>query len=168
MGGAGFDAQMFDFTSDRLKSRIGWGAYVVAGARALHAARSDDLLLTLDGVVMPTRGVGVLVGNVGTLTGGIALLPQARPDDGMLDIAVLTATSPAHWLGLAWHVVTGKRPQPWQLEHHRAAKVDVHFASELPVELDGDVIGTRRSFTAQVRSASLTVCAPLSVPTSIA
>src|SRR4051794_1425675 len=164
MGGAGFDAQMFDYTSDRLKSRIGWGAYVVAGARALRAARSGDVLLTLDGVVIPTRGVGVLIGNVGTLTGGLALLPQARPDDRLLDIAVLTATSPTHWLGLVWHVVTGKRPQPWQLEHHTAAKVEVRFESDLPVELDGDVIGSRRGFTARVRPASVTVCAPASDP----
>jgi diacylglycerol kinase family enzyme len=162
MGGAGFDAQLFDFTSDRLKSRIGWGAYVVAGARALYAAQPGDILLTLDGVLTPTRGVGVLIGNVGTLTGGIALLPLARPDDGHLDIAVLTATSPAHWFGLVWHVVTGKRPQPWQLEHHTAATVEVSFEAEQPVELDGDIVGPRRRFTARVRPASLIVCAPVS------
>jgi diacylglycerol kinase family enzyme len=106
----------------------------------------------------------VLIGNVGTLTGGLALLPQARPDDGVLDIAVLTATSPLHWLGLAWHVVTGKRPQPWQMEHHRAARVEVRLATELAVELDGDVIGQRRCLTARVRPSSLIVCAPTHEP----
>jgi YegS/Rv2252/BmrU family lipid kinase len=160
MAGAGFDAQLFEYTSDRLKSRIGWGAYAVAGLKAMRKAHPMDIELDVDGKTTRTQGIGVLVGNVGTLTGDLTLLPDAVPDDGVLDIAVLKPTRPLEWLGLATRVVAGKRPQPWYLERFRGEVVEVTLGMESPVELDGDVIDARSDFTVRVLPRALTVCAP--------
>ena len=45
----------------------------------------------------------MIVGNVGTLTGGMVLLPGAEPDDGQLDVALLTPVRAYHWVGLGAH-----------------------------------------------------------------
>jgi YegS/Rv2252/BmrU family lipid kinase len=160
MAGAGFDAQLFEFTSDRLKSRIGWGAYAVAGLKAMRKAHPMDIELDVDGKTTRRQGIGVLVGNVGTLTGDLTLLPDAVPDDGIVDIAVLKPTAPLEWLRLAIRVVAGKRPQPWYLERFRGEVVEVRLGMESPVELDGDVVDARGGFTVRVLPRALTVCAP--------
>ena len=44
------------------------------------------------------RASALIVGNVGWLRGGLPLLPDARPDDGMLDAVVLIAGGrPGGW-----------------------------------------------------------------------
>jgi len=47
------------------------------------------------------RASALIVGNVGWLRGGLPLLPDARPDDGMLDAVVLIAGGLTRWLAVA-------------------------------------------------------------------
>ncbi len=76
MAGMGFDAQMIGGTSEELKGRIGWFAYVLAALRYLRH-RPMRVRLRLDGgPPVRRRARTVLVGNVGRLQGGIPLLPD--------------------------------------------------------------------------------------------
>jgi hypothetical protein len=45
-----------------------------------------------------TRASGVIAGDVGPLQGNVRLLPDAAPDGGVLDVAVLAASG---WTGVA-------------------------------------------------------------------
>jgi YegS/Rv2252/BmrU family lipid kinase len=161
MGGAGFDARLFERTSDELKSRIGWAAYALAGARAMREVERMKITLELDGRTEVVPGIGVVVGNVGTLTAGIALLPNAEPDDGVLDVAILTPRRWYEWAGLAVNVVAGRRPQPWQLQSRRAAEVVLRWPSEVPVEIDGDLRDPATVLTFTMSARALDVCVPV-------
>jgi diacylglycerol kinase family enzyme len=159
MAGMGFDAEMIDATSDSWKARIGWLAYVVAGVRRLHRGRLR-VRISLDGArPFRRRARTVLVANVGRLQGGITLLPDAEPDDGLLDVAVLTPRTLRHWLRLAYAVLR-RRPQVPGMETFRARSVDIRSDTVQPRELDGDVIAPARSLTVEVRPQALTVCVP--------
>ena len=160
MGGSGFDAQLFELSSDRLKSRIGWGAYAIAGARAIRSAEPTTVWLHVDDQVESVSCVGVIVGNVGTLTGGMVLLPRAEPDDGLLDVAVLTPVLAYHWAGLAWRIVAGRRPKPWHLKHYRGQHIVVEWPAAVPVELDGDLLDPMARLDYTVTSSALAVCVP--------
>jgi diacylglycerol kinase (ATP) len=74
---------------ERLKHRVGWAAYVVSGLR--HAReRPVRMVLRTDSYPPRRRWTsGVIFGNVGSLQGNVRLLPDAAPDDGVLDVAVL-------------------------------------------------------------------------------
>ena len=92
MAGLGLDAQMLGGTSEPLKKRLGWVAYALAGLRHLRD-RPMRVTLRADGGPPQRRRAGaVIAGNVGRLQGGVPLLPGAAPDDGLLDVVVLTAT----------------------------------------------------------------------------
>jgi diacylglycerol kinase family enzyme len=159
MAGMGFDAQMIDQTSERLKSAVGWPAYVVGALRKLRD-RPMQVRIRLDrGTPMDRRARTVLVGNVGRLQGGIPLLPDARPDDGWLDVAVLSPHSIRHWLALAWAVLRRRRRVP-RMETFRARTVEVFSRRPEPRELDGDLIAPGRLLEVTVRPAALWLCVP--------
>ncbi|OLB78148.1 MAG: diacylglycerol kinase [Actinobacteria bacterium 13_2_20CM_2_71_6] len=159
MAGMGFDAQMIDATSERLKARLGWPAYVLAAVRHLRH-RPMRVRIRLDGgTPLRRRARTVLVGNVGKLQGGIPLLPDAQPDDGWLDVAVLTPHTIGHWLAMAWGVLRRQRDVA-RMETYRARRVEIFSDRPQPRELDGDLIEPARSMEVTIRPAALWLCVP--------
>src|SRR2546429_1395937 len=105
------------------------------------------------------RARTVLVGNVGKLQGGIRLLPDAQPDDGWLDVAVLTPHTIRHWLAVAWGVMRRRRDIA-RMETFRARHVEVFSTRPQPRELDGDLIEPARTLDVTIRPAALWLCVP--------
>ncbi|GMA29141.1 diacylglycerol/lipid kinase family protein [Arenivirga flava] len=90
MAGFGLDAKMIAKTDERLKKRVGWLAYIDGGVRALAELHPVRMQYSVDGRTTRSMRVHtVLLGNCGLLPGGILLMPDARPDDGILDIVAL-------------------------------------------------------------------------------
>ena len=117
--------------------------------------------LRLDGGAPLTRlARSVVVGNVGLLPGGFALLPDARLDDGLLDVGILAPAGLAGWGRVARRVLTGSRYDDPNLERYRARRVEIEAAAELPREVDGEVITPGRSLTVTLRPGALLVRVP--------
>nr|BFE72165.1 hypothetical protein GCM10020092_054660 [Actinoplanes digitatis] len=102
MAGMGFDAQMLDATSDTAKAHIGWPAYVLGALRHLRDRPMRVTVRVDGGAPMRRRARSVLIANVGRLQGGVALLSEAQPDDGVLDVAILTPRTLRNWVALGW------------------------------------------------------------------
>jgi|tagenome__1003787_1003787.scaffolds.fasta_scaffold20988226_4 undecaprenyl-diphosphatase len=159
MAGMGFDAQMLRDTPESLKARLGWPAYVIAAARHL-CETPMQVSISLDNAPPLTRRArSVLVGNVGELRGGLRLLPGARPDDGLLDVAVLMPPRRRSWLPLAWSLLL-HRPAAPLMETFQAKHVTISSNQEHPRELDGDLIEPSSTLTAAVCPAALWMCVP--------
>jgi YegS/Rv2252/BmrU family lipid kinase len=161
MAGTGFDALMIRATHKRLKRALGRLAYVWTGARNLRAppvpARVD-----LDGRPWFAGAAScVLVGNVGRLIGGVRAFPDARPDDGWLDVGVVTARSVAQWLRTLGRLVLGRAPSSPFVEVGRARQVDIVLDRPLPYELDGDDRSSATSLSVRLLPRALRVCVPL-------
>jgi len=109
MAGIGFDAKMLGGASEPLKKQLGWAAYVVSALRHLRDRPMRVRLRADDGVLLRRRASAVVIGNVGSLQGGLPLLPDAEPDDGMLDLVVITARGWASWLRVAADVLRRRR-----------------------------------------------------------
>jgi diacylglycerol kinase family enzyme len=159
MAGMGFDAQLVDGAHETLKARIGWPAYVLAALKHLRD-RPMAVTVRLDGGrPLRRRARTVLIGNVGRLQGGLQLMPQARPDDGHFDVAIIAPRSLMHWLTLAYGVLA-RRPNIARLELHTARHVTVRSRRPQPCELDGDAIPATRELSVGIIPAALLVCAP--------
>jgi diacylglycerol kinase (ATP) len=102
----------------------------------------------------------VLVGNLGRLQGGLPIMPDARPDDGLLDVAVLRTRTLPDWLRLAARVLLRRRRKDPELEVFRARKVEVRCDRPQPVERDGDPAGESDHLVVEVVPAALTLCVP--------
>lgn len=165
MAGMGFDAAMLRDAPPALKDRLGWPAYIVSGLRNVRRGPMIRFDLRLDdGPPVRRRGRGVLVGNVGRLQGGLPVLPDARGDDGLLDVAVLAPRRLRDWAGLAGRIVLRRQPRPDQLETWRAARVEVRASRALPVQLDGDVRPSTDRLIVQAQPAALALCIPVEQP----
>jgi diacylglycerol kinase family enzyme len=158
MAGVGFDAKMLDGASEPLKQRLGWAAYCVAALRHL-SDRQMRVTLRADGrPPVRRRASAVVIGNVGSLQGGVPLLPDAVPDDGLLDVVVLTAQGWAAWLALAWHVL--RREGSGRLTRMTVRELQVDLDRQQRWQLDGEVIGSTRRLTISVQAGTLLVRVP--------
>ena len=159
MAGMGFDAQMLAGTSGTAKKAVGWLAYVGGAVKHLRD-RPMQVRITLDGgSPMRRRPRTVIVGNVGRLQGGVRLLTEAEPDDGRLDVAVLSPNSLRHWAALAWGVVRRRGRVPL-METYTAARVEVVSNRRQQRQLDGDLIEPGRTLKIGLRPRALLLCVP--------
>jgi YegS/Rv2252/BmrU family lipid kinase len=159
MGGIGFDAAMLRDADPRLKERLGAVAYVLSGFKHLRR-RATRFRLRLDDLALERTGQGVLIGNLGRLQGGLPVMPDARPDDGLLDVAVLQTRTVLDWLALAVRVLTRRRRKDPQLETFQARRVEIRCDRPQPVERDGDPAGERDHLVVEVVGHALTLCVP--------
>jgi diacylglycerol kinase family enzyme len=159
MAGVGLDALMLRDAPEALKRRLGWPAYVWAATKHLCEPPMTLTLRIGEEKAITRRARLVLIGNVGRLQAGIPVMPGARPDDGVLDVAILMPPRRISWVPLAWALVR-RVPAPPLLELYHAARLEVTSRRRHLWELDGDVLGPADSLTVAVRPGALTVCVP--------
>jgi YegS/Rv2252/BmrU family lipid kinase len=159
MAGLGLDARMLDSASEPLKKRLGWLAYAVSAVRHL-GDRPMRLTVSADGGRhRRLRASMLIVGNVGRLQGGLPLLPDARPDDGMLDVVVLTARGLTGWLAAAAAIVL-RRPAHDGIYRVQFTELQVTLAKQELWELDGEVMGSTRQLTVAAEPGALLLRMP--------
>ena len=162
MAGAGFDAMMIRDADRGMKARLGRGAYVWTGLRSVKASRAKARI-RIDGVDwFEDLTSCVLVGNVGTLTGGVRAFETAEPDDGWLDVGVVTAKGAVQWARTFGRAVVGTAERSPFVRTTRAKAVDVRFDHPVPYELDGGDRGPVKRLEITVEPGAIEVCVPRS------
>ncbi|MFC5058640.1 diacylglycerol/lipid kinase family protein [Saccharothrix xinjiangensis] len=160
MGGIGLDAEMVRDTSPRMKRLLGWPAYVPAVLKGLRSG-AGRVAVRLDGGRWLTRRVlGAVVGNIGALQGGVSLLPEADPADGLLDLALLRDVRTRGWLVTAGHLIGSRRVDGPAVERFRFRRLELRSSRPKPFEVDGEVCGTTRSLKVEVDPGALVVKVP--------
>jgi YegS/Rv2252/BmrU family lipid kinase len=158
MAGMGLDAAVVAGT--KLKHQLGWLAYAMSGAVHLALPPTRFTIKLDDGQPIERTARSVVVGNSGLLPGGFNLLPDARLDDGVLDVAVLAPHGPLGWPRLATRVLTHSQHQDRMLERLQARRVEITSHVTLPREVDGEVISPGQTLTVHVEPSALTVRIP--------
>ncbi|MBS2963168.1 hypothetical protein KGA66_08935 [Actinocrinis puniceicyclus] len=163
MAGLGLDAAMIADSSEQLKARIGWLAYVPSIARHLRD-RGRRVSLRVDGRRVRHSGVkALIVGNFGRLHGGIDLMPDAAPDDGLLDVVVLEPSGRlSGWAAVLVRLLTRRDGQ--NISRYQGRRIEVRTRRPVPLELDGDAYRTANTLSVQVEPGALTVRAPAREP----
>ena len=174
MAGIGLDAEMAEHTTVLAKKRLGWMAYVAPIARSVIANRLFHLDYRVDaGHVRSTRAHTVIVGNCGTLTGNMRLIPTAKVDDGLLDVVMFRPKGRLGWAGigprLTLHCLAGQShfgrsmlslaPDLKSLGYAQGVRFDARFETPRGVELDGDAFGLVKRARITVRPGALDICA---------
>jgi diacylglycerol kinase family enzyme len=161
MAGMGLDAAMIMDAPERLKKRIGWPAYAVSGAKHIFDRRAHVTITVDDQEPVELRARGIVIGNVGKLQAGMVLMPDATPDDGILDVAVLVPKTFRHWLMLSLHVLR-RRPggRGSRIKHFRGRRIHIECDRVWPREIDGDLLEPSKEMTIVVEPKALIVRIP--------
>jgi diacylglycerol kinase (ATP) len=160
MAGAGFDARLIADADRGAKDRLGSAAYLVTGLKSLRGRRVRATI-DVDGKRFFTGKIScVLAANVGKILGGVEAFPRARPDDGRLDLGVVTAKSPADWARTFGRVALGHPERSPFAKVTRAKKIRIRFEEKVRFELDGGARPASRKLRIRVHPGSVTVCVP--------
>lgn len=156
IAGIGMDARIMQRTLPELKRRVGWIAYLEGGLRSLPMKFEKFEVLVDDQAPRNLKSYSILIGNAGWLPGQISMMPDARLDDGKLDVAAIGPRKIWNWvdfvarvtwqnkvvrplaLGRKWMDLTANLKTIENLGGSRI-RVKPHHLS--PLQLDGDVIG---------------------------
>jgi diacylglycerol kinase (ATP) len=163
MAGTGLDAITMRNVSTDQKELLGRLAYFRSGITAI---RKDPVLMSICVNGRPWftgKASCVLVGNVGTITGGIKLFPQASAVDGKLEVAAVTANTTMGWARVFARLVTGHASRSPFVRTTRAKKIDIELAKKAPYELDGGDRKATNKLKFRVEPGAVTVCVPVAL-----
>jgi YegS/Rv2252/BmrU family lipid kinase len=139
LAGIGFDAQIVAATSFDFKRTLGPLSYILS---ATQIASKQPPSLTVRGGGGTRQGSFVLIGNGRFYGGPFVLFKDARVDDGMLDVLIFKNLGYLDIVRYLQAIVLGNHTALSDVEYFQTAQARVTSTGPVPVEVDGDVIGT--------------------------
>jgi diacylglycerol kinase family enzyme len=145
MVGVGFDAAIVH-ELDRIRTGpISYLDYVLPAALTLGGYSYPPLRVTVDGrEAFPSAPAIAFVGNVAEYGTGFPILPNARPDDGLLDVCVLPCRNRGDMLKYFLQATTGEHLMEEGVVYVKGRSVRVESPESdkpVPVQVDGDPAG---------------------------
>lgn len=158
--GAGYDADLIRDADRELKRRFGPLAYLFAMFKNLGVKRAR-YILELDGrEKVHVLAKTVLVTNVGRTMGALPLAPDARVDDGLLDVIVFTFVTLPELVVLFVRALFGGLKQDPHVCFYQAKTVRLHASRPMPVQVDGELIARTTPFSIEVVPGALRIMRP--------
>jgi len=117
-------------------------AFGLVAVKELVGLRCPELSVQIDDD-QPVKGrfVGIMVGNGAKCGGGMRLTPDARTDDGVLDVVLVREMSVARRLWLFPKIYRGRHTGVDGITSHRARRVFVTGSDAAALEADGEPLG---------------------------
>ncbi|HET6749330.1 MAG TPA: diacylglycerol kinase family protein [Actinomycetes bacterium] len=142
VAGAGFDSEVNRVANQRLAWAPARARYAGALLVELVVGRPAGFRLTLDGQEHQLRAWFVAVANSQSYGGGMRIAPDARLDDGLLDVVVIGDIGRAEFLAAFPKVFSGRHVDHRAVTIHRARRVELAADRALAVYADGEPAGS--------------------------
>ena len=155
---SGLDSDAGDL-ANATKLKLGQLVYLYATLRAVRAWRPARWEVVIDGEPRSFIGYSVAVCNSGVFGGGMFLAPDAKLDDGMLDVVTIGDISKRKYLGSLPKVFTGAHVREPGVEIVRCREVAFQADRPFNVQADGDPIAELPA-TVRVQPGALRVMVP--------
>ncbi len=97
---------------------------------------------------------------MGQLTGGIEAFPDAAPDDGKLEIGVITADSLLDWSRALSRTAIGQAASSPFVEITRGKRIDIKTDRKLLYEIDGGERDKIKKLKVRIKPGAVVVKVP--------
>lgn len=139
VGMSGAVARRANSTSKALGGRA---TFYYALVREFVAWRNTEVTVTFDGGERRGRMHDVIVANGAWHGGGMKLAPDARPDDGVFDVVLIGDITKLDFVTTSPKLYKGGYVHHPRVEVIRSSWLQVDASEPLPIELDGEQVGT--------------------------
>ena len=139
---AGMSGAIAKRANETTKALGGKASYLWATFAVFAGWSASDVRVTVDAEVRAGRMFDVVVGNGRCFGGGMRIVPEAEPDDGLFDVLLIGDITKRDLLLTMPKIYRGTHlPHP-KAELLRGGTVTVDAEEPLPIELDGEQPGT--------------------------
>ena len=158
MVSAGIDAAVLGSLDTRFKWRFGKAAFAMQGLREWLRYAFPPFELIADGERM--EATFAAVANIPLYGGGFRLAPDARSDDGWLDLVLFRGTGRAAALSFAWDIFRSAHVRRRDVTVKRVREVLFAGPAGAPAQVDGDLCQERLPLSVRLSPERLFVLAP--------
>lgn len=160
IAGIGLDARVAHrFAADGLVRR-GFIRYLEMTALELFTHKSDDHTIVTDGSSMRVRTLLIAIANSRQYGNGAIIAPDARLDDGRLDVVVIADRSPLGALVQVPRVFTGQIARVPGVTMRAAVDIEITSAQPVLYHVDGEPYVGGASIAARARPRALRLKVP--------
>ncbi|MFI2511155.1 YegS/Rv2252/BmrU family lipid kinase [Streptomyces sp. NPDC018972] len=135
---AGVDA-LANRHANRSRLLRGSASYYAGGLRAVTTWRPVRYRVTVDGEEHPHTGYTVVAANSGCYGSGRVIAPDARVDDGLLDVVMIEEAPRRLFFALMNELRTGAHVRRPQVRVLRGSEIRIEADRDVPYGTDGEV-----------------------------
>jgi diacylglycerol kinase (ATP) len=139
VGMSGAVAQRANGMSKALGGKV---TFFYALTRVFLDWENTEVTVRLDDAERHGRMHDVIVANGVWHGGGMMLAPGAKPDDGLFDVVLIGDVGKVDFLTTAPKIYKGKHVNHPKVEVLRSTRVEVDASEHLPIEVEGEQVGT--------------------------
>ncbi len=158
--GLGLTERLVSQASARDKETLGKFAYVKAMYKELGAPPTEFRFKLDEGDEQESRGVAIVVANAGDVGGKLQFAPDARMDDGLLDLCILHRFSLGDAARMVAKMLIGKLPNDRAVTFLQAKTIEILSEPPLDLQIDGEEIDGGTPLTASAMPGALKVRVP--------
>ncbi len=143
VGSAGMSGSVAHRANSMSKRFGGRATFFYALTREFLAWQNTDVTVRADGGEERRGAMHDVIVAIGRWHGGgMKLAPDASHDDGLFDVVLIGDVNKLDFLTTAPRLYSGKYLSHPKVDHLRSASLTIDAAEPLPVEVDGEPIGT--------------------------
>jgi len=159
VGSVGMSGAVAQRANGMSKALGGKATFFYALTRVFLEWQNTDVVVRVDGGERRGRMHDVIVANGVWHGGGMMLAPDAAPDDGQFEVVLIGDVSKLDFLTTAPKIYKGRHVHHPKVEVLRSTRVEVDADVPLPIELDGEQVGTTPA-TFEIAPGALRVRVP--------
>jgi YegS/Rv2252/BmrU family lipid kinase len=153
----GFEVPLFTLGEEtRHRGFLGTMQAALGVARALFRMQPLQVTLELDGRRKLVRAQQITICNTPRYGLGFQIAPDARMDDGLLDVVIARHTRRWELIRHYWSIMNGQRQLDTRVHIRRARRIRVLSRHVVPIAVDGEAAGVLPA-TISVAARRLTV-----------
>jgi diacylglycerol kinase (ATP) len=161
VAGTGFDSQVNEH-ANKVTFLKGTPKYIYSTFATLAKFKPGLFKIVIDGVELSVSGMLVAVGNGVSYGGGMKVTPNARSDDGVLDLCVLGAVGKGTFVMTFPKVFSGKHVTHSSVQMLQGKEIEISADRPFEVYGDGERFGPLPATFTVVPSALSVVVPPAS------